>query len=107
MLIISRVCAEFKNHAGEVVYRVSPGDLGLIREAPEAIREDVLFNLLVSDGSLEAVESVNRRKVLENDPMLGTDADGKNAGAAAAAATKVEGKRKPAKDDPGTDSGKQ
>ena len=100
MLIISRVCAEFKNHAGEVVYRVSPGDLGLIRE-------DVLFNLLVSDGSLEAVESVNRRKVLENDPMLGTDADGKNAGAAAAAATKAEGKRKPAKDDPGTDSGKQ
>ena len=107
MLIISRVCAEFKNHAGEVVYRVNPGDLGLIREAPETIREDVLFNLLVSDGSLEAVESVNRRKVLENDPMLGTDADGKNAGAAAASATKVEGKRKPAKDDPGTDSGKQ
>lgn len=105
MLIISRVCAEFKNHAGEVVYRVSSGDLGLIREAPEAIREDVLFSLLVSDGSLEAVESVNRRKVLENDPMLGTDADGRNAGAAAA--TKAEGKRKPAKDDPGTNSGKQ
>ena len=39
MLIISRVCAEFKNPAGEVVFRVNPGDLGLIREAPEAIRE--------------------------------------------------------------------
>ena len=104
MLIISRVCAEFKNKVGEIVYRVKPSDLGLIREAPEAIREDVLFGLLVSDGSLEAVESVSRRKTLENDPMLGTDAEGKNVGAAAAA-EKAEGKRKPAKTDPGAESG--
>ena len=104
MLIISRVCAEFKNKAGETVYRVKPGDLGLIREAPEAIREDVLFGLLVADGSLEAVESVSRKKVLENDPMLGTDAEGKNAGAAASV-VKAEGRKKPAKDDPGTESG--
>ena len=104
MLIISRVCAEFKNKVWEIVYRVKPGDLGLIREAPEAIREDVLFGLLVSDGSLEAVESVSRRKTLENDPMLGTDAEGKNVGAAAAA-EKAEGKRKPAKTDPGAESG--
>ena len=101
MLIISRVCAEFKNGAGEIVYRVKPGDLGLIREAPEAIREDVLFGLLVADGSLEAVESVSRKKVLENDPMLGTDAEGKNAGAAAA--VKAEGKKKPAKEDSGAE----
>ena len=102
MLIISRVCAEFKNGAGEIVYRVKPGDLGLIREAPEAIREDVLFGLLVADGSLEAVESVSRKKVLENDPMLGTDAEGKNAGAAASA-VKAEGKKKPAKEDSGAE----
>ena len=102
MLIISRVCAEFKNKAGEIVYRVKPGDLGLIREAPEAIREEGLFGLLVSDGSLEAVESVSRRKTLENDPILGTDAEGKNAGAAAAA-VKAEGKKKPVKEDPGTE----
>ncbi len=107
MLIIARVCAEFKNHAGEVVYRVKPGDLGMIREAPESIREDHLFRLMVSDGSLEAVASVDRKKILENDPMLGTDAEGKNAGAAAAAAAKTESRKKAAKMEPDAEAGKQ
>lgn len=56
MLILSRVCAEFTNRAGQPVFTVGPRDLLTFLNAPEEIRADPLFRLLVADGSLEAVE---------------------------------------------------
>ena len=78
MLILSRVCAEFRNRAGEPLFHVTPRMLNTFQEAPETIREDPLFRLLREEGSLEAVMPEDpRRKVLENDPLKGTDPTGK------------------------------
>ena len=54
MLILSRVCAEFRNAAGEPVFAVTPAIRDIFVEAPDAIREDPLFRMLVDDGSMEA-----------------------------------------------------
>ena len=77
MLILSRVCAEFRDRHGTVIYRVTPETRLTFREAPEAIREDPLFRMLVSEGALEAVVSPDRKKILESDPMTDTDAAGR------------------------------
>ena len=77
MLILSRVCAEFRDHTGAVVHRVTPETRLTFREAPESIREDPLFRMLVSEGALEAVVSPSRKKVLEADPLENTDAAGR------------------------------
>ena len=77
MLILSRVCAEFRDHTGAVVYRVTPDTRLTFREAPEAIREDPLFDLLVNEGALEAAVTPVRKRKLENEPQAGTDASGR------------------------------
>ena len=76
MLILSRVCAEFRDGKGKVVFQVRPWMRNRFTEAPEAIREDPLFDMMLADGTLEAVRSVERRKQLENDPTAGTTAAG-------------------------------
>ncbi len=78
MLILSRVCAEFHNTKGEPLFAVTPVTRNIFVEAPDAIREDPLFRMLVSDGSLEAAVSEDRKKVLENNPTVNTDAEGKS-----------------------------
>ena len=77
MLILSRVCAEFRDHTGAVIHRVTPETRLTFREAPEAIREDPLFQMLLNDGSLEAVVTSVQRKKLEAEPLEGTDATGR------------------------------
>ena len=77
MLILSRVCAEFHDKTGAVIHRVTPETRLTFREAPEAIREDPLFSMLVSDGSLEAALTSARKKVLEAEPLKDTDAAGR------------------------------
>ena len=77
MLILSRVCAEFHNATGEVVFAVTPAVRDVFVEAPDAIREDPLFRMLINDGSLEAAVPEERKKILENDPAAGHDASGK------------------------------
>ena len=77
MLILSRVCAEFRDHTGAVVYRVTPESRLTFREAPDSVREDPLFRMLVNEGSLEAVSAAGQRKVLEADPLKDTDAAGR------------------------------
>ena len=77
MLILSRVCAEFRDRTGAVIHRVTPETRLTFREAPEAIREDPLFRMLVSEGSLEAVVSPDRKKILESEPLKDTDAAGR------------------------------
>ena len=81
MLILSRVCAEFRDHTGAVVHRVTPETRLTFREAPETIREDPLFQMLVEEGSLEAAVTHLQRKKLEADPLEGTDAAGRKGSA--------------------------
>ncbi len=77
MLILSRVCAEFHDASGKKLFSITPPMLLTFQEAPDAIREDPLFQLLVDDGSMEAVVSVDRKRELEQDPVQGTDPSGK------------------------------
>ena len=78
MKILSRVCAEFKNKQGEVIYRIGPADRLVYKEdAPEAIKEDLLFGALVAEGSLEVIETAAQKKAVEQDPTAGSDATGK------------------------------
>ncbi len=77
MLILSRVCAEFTDRNGRVIHRVTPADRMTFREAPEAIREDPLFRMLLEEGALEAAPAPARRKELEADPAGETDAAGR------------------------------
>lgn len=82
MLILSRVCADFHNKKGELVHRVTPLNRLTFHEAPESIREDPLFRMLVSDGSLEAAVPPAEKKQLEADPLEGADASGRRRGPA-------------------------
>lgn len=74
MLILSRVCAEFHDPAGQTIFTVRRQDLLSFLEAPEAIQFDPLFQLMLKDGSLEAVRSVEQRRELEADPATPTTA---------------------------------
>ena len=94
MLIVSRVCAEFHDDEGNILFSVHPNMRGQMIEAPESIRQDLLFQMLVNDGSLKAVENAAEKKSLENDPMAGVDAEGRNA--ADAAIAKAKAAEKPA-----------
>ena len=78
MKILSRVCAEFFDKDRNVIYRIGPADRLVYKDdAPEALRDDLLFKLLVADGSIEVVETAEQRKRLESNPMAGIDAEGK------------------------------
>ena len=77
MLILSRVCAEFKGPKGEVIHRITPEMIGLFHDAPEAIRQDLLFGMLLADGSIKTPEDARKDRNLEQDPMKGATADGK------------------------------
>ena len=79
MLIIPYVCAEFHDRAGTVIHRITPAMRGTIVEAPEAIRQDVLFSMLVKDGSIKTPETSAQKKTLEKDPMAGVTAEGRSA----------------------------
>ncbi len=100
MMILSRVCAQFHNAKGETVFTVTPALRNLFTEAPEEIREDPLFRLLIRDGSLEAAVTEKRKKLLENDPAQGTDASGKKAEKPDVPARKGRGKAAPAAEVP-------
>ena len=53
--------------------------LRTMQDVPEAIKQDLLFDMLVQDGSIKTPETVAQRKLLEQDPMIGMNADGKEA----------------------------
>ena len=78
MMMLSRVCALFRNRAGKELYTVTPEKrLTILDDVPEEIQEDPLFDLLVADGSIEVSLSASRRRMLEQDPVQETDATGK------------------------------
>ena len=82
MLILSRVCADFYNHKGELVHRVTPATRLTFHEAPETIKEDPLFQMLLNEGALEASVTPVQKKQLEADPLEGADAAGRKRGPA-------------------------
>lgn len=77
MLILSRVCAEFRDRNGTIIHRVTPETRLTFQEAPDAIRQDPLFRLLVDDGTLEAAVTPVQKRKLEAEPLKGADASGK------------------------------
>ena len=96
MLIIPYVCAEFRDKTGNVLYRITPEMRGVMQEAPDNIWQDILFDMLVKDGSIRTPETAKQKKVLENDPMVGVTAEGKSE------QRKAAGNEKPAKAPKGT-----
>ena len=94
MLILSRVCADFYDRRNTLLFRISPQDLGLFVDAPESIREDPLFRMLVDDGSIKFPEDAKSNRALENDPYAGATAEGKEI-KPKKAKTKAEPKPKP------------
>ncbi len=77
MLIIPYVCADFHDKAGNRIFRITADMLRGMQDVPEAIRQDMLFDFLVADGSIKTPENAAQRKLLEQEPMLGMSADGK------------------------------
>jgi len=77
MLILSRVCADFHDSHGHLLFSVTPATRNTFINAPDAIREDPLFDLLCTDGSLEAGITQAQQRQMENDPDAGHDASGK------------------------------
>ena len=77
MLIVPYVCAEFRDKAGNPIFRITADMLRGMQEVPDAIKQDLLFDLLVADGSIKTPETAAQKKLLEQDPMIGMQADGK------------------------------
>ena len=77
MLILSRVCADFYDRKRNLIHRITRSDLGLFVDAPEGIKEDPLFQMLVDDGSIKFPEDARTNRALENDPKAGTTPDGR------------------------------
>ena len=76
MLIMSRVCAEFRDEKGNKLFTITPALRGSFIDAPEVIRETLLFKMLIDDGAILTPASAAQRKVLENNPMAGANPDG-------------------------------
>ena len=68
MLMLSRGCAEFCDKSGAVIVAVTPQTRLTFQAAPEAIREDPLFDMLRADRLIEVSDGGPRQKQLENDP---------------------------------------
>ena len=78
MLIIPYVCAEFRDKGGNPIFRITADMLRTIQTVPDAIKQDLLFDMLVKDGSIKTPETEAQRKLLEQDPMIGMTAEGKS-----------------------------
>ena len=69
MNILPRVCAEFHDKSGAVLYTIRSNQLlGVVYDVPEAIRQDPLFAMLVNDKNLEVIVTKEDQKRVENDP---------------------------------------
>ena len=77
MFIMSRVCAEFRDRKGNPIFTINEKNMLNFIEAPDAIQEDPLFQLLLADKAIEANVTPAQRRALEQDPMAGMDASGK------------------------------
>jgi len=94
MLILARVCADFYDKNGVLLHRITQHDLGNFREAPDSIKQDPLFQMLVDDGSIKYPADAAKDKALEQDPFAGATAEGKDVKPKAAPKAKAESKPK-------------
>ena len=76
MRMICRVAAEFTTPTGEKVFEVKPWDRLVILDAPDSVRDTLLFKWLMNDGKIDLVETAADQKKLENDPIQGAAPDG-------------------------------
>ena len=73
-----RVCADFYDKNRNLKFRITREDLGTYVDAPDEIVQDPLYKMLLDDGSIKlAPENIKEKRALENDPMAGADATGK------------------------------
>ena len=77
-LMICYVASLFVNRDGDK-FHITPDKLGVFIEAPEWIKETLLFKMLLKDGSIKVAEQQITMKQGENDPMDGVSAEGKDA----------------------------
>ncbi len=77
MTILSHVCVDFYDKQQKLIFSVPPTLLNCILTAPEEIQQDPIFDMLLADHSLEAVQTIDQKKRLENDPTEGVTAEGK------------------------------
>ena len=82
MTILSHVCVDFYDKQQNLIFSVSPNLLNCILTAPDEIQQDPIFDMLLADHSLEAVQTIDQKKWLENDPTEGVTAEGKKPKAA-------------------------
>ena len=82
MLILARVCADFYDKNRNLLHRILPVHLGTFHEAPDSIKQDPLFQMLVDDGSIKYPADAAKDRALEQDPYAGTTPDGREIGAA-------------------------
>lgn len=76
-LIVCHVAVDFYNRKREKIFSVLDSMINTMVLAPVAIKEDPMFEALVSDGSLEVADTKGAKKRLENDPAVGIGAEGK------------------------------
>jgi len=77
MLILARVCADFYDKNRNLLHRILPVHLGTFHEAPDSIKQDPLFQMLVDDGSIKYPADAAKDRALEQDPYAGTTPDGR------------------------------
>lgn len=77
MRIVSRVAAAFCRPDRSIIFEVRPADILVILDAPDEIRNDPLFPLMVNEGSLQVITNIALQKELEADPVQGTGPDGR------------------------------
>lgn len=104
MTIVPHVCAEFHDRNGAVLFRIDPSQLNsIIWDAPDSIRQDPLYDMLLRDGAMTVTEDKKELKTLENDPLPAAEPEQADAvaedtaGAAEAAAEKKAPGRKSGK----------
>ena len=75
MTIICHVAADFVNSDGDK-FSITGKDRNLIKDAPEWIKDTLLFKWLANDGSIKFVTKTNQIQA-ENDPLAYVNAEGK------------------------------
>ena len=94
MLILARVCADFYDKNRNLLHRILPVHLGTFHEAPDSIKQDPLFQMLVDDGSIKYPADAAKDRALEQDPYAGTTPDGREKMPKVETGSKVESKPK-------------
>jgi len=70
MRLMSKVCAEFHDAFGTILYKISPADLYIYQDVPDIIVQDPLFGMLLHDDSILLANSDDLQRLAENDPRL-------------------------------------